>query len=638
MSRFKKIHLSLLAYLIVVPLFALIGSLTTSNGKAETPNPNKQFYTVGTKIIDPDGHVFFPVGANVGMTLNFNWAGNANGHADDALAWGWNTVRLNLACTTKADWGTMRERKGLPYFLNAVDQIVKEYTAKHIVVMLECHDYTGNSVAFNGIPDPDHMPPRDYSSNPVPNATYISELDEFWKDVAIKYRDNPYVWFNALNEPGGSDNASWQLVQKRYLNLIRSTGAENLFVADVMNTGNDAGWLGALKIYDPSMGPALAAGQCNVLFSMHDYGGMANAGKDAAGNPIINVAPFKDYWQKVQAANLPMMIGEYGVEDAAASYSPQPDGTIRILNDAAGGVFHHHLLGEYSSIHIAPQYGIGSLVWHATFPTSSRLALPNPAYPKLNFFNILNDAKNGFRPDVTASQMGQDLWNLGHNKPDLGYFDGNYADSHCNSAKPNPDPVPDPQPSAGSTDNSGGSSSADLPADAVGPVSPEDGSLSDDERADVTLPVSLAQATVTTRSAASPTPTASTSPSTPAAATPTTPVKAQEIPKTQRQVPTQPVKRPVKLVSMGSFDITTRTVGVGGIGLSSLMVGGFTASHLYTSRKRKRAFMLSHNLSDYHEPANTASAPSASSHPQNYQARPGQYTPGSVISPPDEHK
>lgn len=417
--KHSKKSLIVFTSLMFVVSCAYVGTFKQTISHADTSSTRaNQFYIVGTKIVDPDGKVFVPNGANVGSNPNnFDWAGAANGQSDAALSWGWNTVRLNVYCTTAESYSRVNASDGDKVLLADIARIIPEYTAKKIVVMLECQDANLND----------------------------NDAATFWTDVATTYKNNPYVWFNYANEPEWGDNDKWITEQKRWLALVRSIGAENIFVADVMNAGNDAGWSGAKKIYDPSMGPALISGQCNVLMSLHNYGGQANSPDD-----IMQPGAYQDYWKNVQAAGLAMVIGEFGM-DYRLAFQTQSNGTVKVVStDPASDAktigndyYNHAANGVYASINYAKDYGIGSLVWHATFADNlilgspaGGITLPSGAYSgKPNFYNLLNSNKTGVQPGFSFSQMGADIWAAGHNRPAIATFTGDYSASNCATVK-----------------------------------------------------------------------------------------------------------------------------------------------------------------------------------------------------------
>jgi hypothetical protein len=333
-----------------------------------------QFYIVGKDIGDLNGNKFYPFGANVGIAGALNWKGIANGHVADAVAWGWNTVRLNIMCTRMDPWVRINQVSYDP-FVKEVDQFVQEYTSQKIVVIFTCHDLTAEE------------PPL------LVTDRTLRELDRFWIDAAIRYKNNAYVWFN-INEPIWTGNAQWLSLQRHFLKLLRDQGAENIYVADIMNSGQDAGWDGARKVFDPSMGPALSAGQCNVLFGIHAYGGIGDNAAHAG------------YLDSVAAQNLPLVTGEMGYPLGA-----QPDSLSGIGQS---------VMGANAMFDLGPQRGIGLIWWHATHDGMPLKASGNAFY-----------ADGG--PGLGLSPAGQRLWQIGHNKPNLGLFTGDLRQSNCPS-------------------------------------------------------------------------------------------------------------------------------------------------------------------------------------------------------------
>ncbi len=335
-------------------------------GGGNAGNPTGQFYIVGKDIIDPDGNIFYPIGANVGVEANFSWRGTADGRVNDALEWGWNTIRLTMYCTDGSSW-TSRSKYGYQGLLDQVDGIVQEYTSRKIVVMIECHDPFDN----------------------------VGQVDQFWTDMAKKYKSNTYVWFNAANEPVWSDNNAWITFQNKYYDLVRANGAENIFVADALNAGNDGGWDGAMLLYDDPIGPDLVKGRCNVLLAMHAYGGTASR------------IGTEKYFETIQNKNLPLVIGELG---------------YTVDGSTTAGNFELNRQGTNEALELAPGRGIGLLFWHGTH--GDNYSLKNDGGP----FYSGGSGSN-------LSPAGQKMWDIGHNPPNLGSFSGSYGASNCASAQ-----------------------------------------------------------------------------------------------------------------------------------------------------------------------------------------------------------
>jgi mannan endo-1,4-beta-mannosidase len=551
-SRSAQKYASLALCIVLVISFAVIGTLTTTLSHADSINPNNQFYIVGDKIIDPNGHVFLPIGANIGTYDNFDWAGDANNESSAAQAWGWNTVRLNVECTTAESYSLVTPANGDKVLLSEIDSVVQEYTAKHIVVMVECHDATLNA----------------------------NDAANFWTDMANKYKTNPYVWFNYANEPEWNDNSQWVSEQEQWLKLVRATGAENVFVADVMNAGNDAGWDGAKQVFDPTMGPSVAAGQCNILFSLHNYGGQANS---YPPDNILDPSVYKSYFQNVQNANLAMIVGEFGMQ-SGTSLQTLANGSVQVVNPDPSDYYSHEPNGEYATIHYANSYGIGMLAWHSTFADGFLLAQPNSLNNNLpNFYNILNAAKTGLATGESFTQEGSDLWNAGHNQPNLGTFSGSYTSSNCASAQTTPTPTPTPpvvlQP-IGSTPVT--------PAPPIVRTADQYAQTQTYTPKTTAATVSAAPAAAKVTSTQSVAPLATASGQTPPSTTPTVKtlkpiIVAKNVPKT--------------IFSFSGRPVNARTVGTLGGGVSACLLGALLLFFAADARRSKKLYAQHHYVS-----------------------------------------
>jgi hypothetical protein len=289
-------------------------------------------------------------------------------HQDAALSWGWNTVRLTIYCTDTVPWIA---DLGHDLLMGAIHTFIEDYTGAGIVVMVECQDAQGTENA---------------------DANIGNQLERFWVEMAGLYKDNPYVWFEPGNEPVWSDNNAWLAFNRRYLDAIRGTGAENIVVVDAINAGNDSGWDGAHRLYEPDMGPTLVRDQCNVLFSLHAYGGMGGT------------AEYRDFVEQVHGRGLALVVGEVGYTTDGSS---------------TAGDYESNLRGAEAMFEVGPQTGVGLLWWHGTH----------------NDHYSLKDDDSPFWTTSPMSPAGKLLLALGSNKPNLGLFTGYLADSHCESAR-----------------------------------------------------------------------------------------------------------------------------------------------------------------------------------------------------------
>lgn len=343
-------------------------------GKQTTPTTGR-FNVIGNQIIDPGGKIFLPMGANIAVSpgYTFNWRGVANGHVDDVKAWGWNTIRPTFVCESANGTNDMSS------FYAGLDSIIQEYTAKQVVVMLECHDFTGK------------------------NPTDVSSLYAFWDRMTTKWSSNPYVWFNPVNEPyGNNDIEGWLSLQTTLLNRVRVNAPYNVFVADI------PGYSQATETFKGANNiTRLGTGKCNVIYSWHDYGAITdyNSNFDQTLNTNAQIAMF-DY---LKNNKIPVVIGELG--------------DPLTLNEGTAGPPVWNRWGAYAAIDHAPQRGIGLLWWHATGDSGVFLTYALMA-DRGSYVNAL--------PGGTGLSVGgQKFWNVSHGQPAPASYTGDLSASNC---------------------------------------------------------------------------------------------------------------------------------------------------------------------------------------------------------------
>ncbi len=271
-----------------------------------TPVPSTGFKVDGATILDPNGQPFVAKGVNVNG-MNWTW-GRATVPDVDMIVqcWGFNLVRVNSFLYT----GQIR----YPQYStnNDLDAIVQAFTSRGIVVVLEAHDRIGGYYLGGD----------------------LDTLLNWYTDLAKRYRDNPYVWFDVMNEPGGRngiDVERWVYMHGEVIAAIRGTAqANNVIIVEGAYGGQDSP--GDSAILQNSADVINYDGQHygNIVFSIHPYD-LWNGGD----------APMADFFDRVQAQNLALIVGEYGVQ------------TDQDVQAAAQSVFD-----------TAPAHNIGRVVWH----------------------------------------------------------------------------------------------------------------------------------------------------------------------------------------------------------------------------------------------------------------------------------
>lgn len=336
----------------------------TAGRRVAKPTPSARaaaegIFVAGDGVIyGPDGNEFVAVGANLGT---YNWVsgnGTAAGKAAYALAWGWNCIRLNFLGTNQVSWSYLATRT-LAQFLTYLDGIIAEYTALGIVVILEAHENPKTSG--------------------WPTLEIEDKLVTFWAAAAEKWKGNPYVWYNPINEPAYRSDA-WVGLYRKLSQPIRACGALAPILVDAPVSGQDGGtayaadcWYG----YDPRMARALDNWFGNVVLSPHLYGWFYST-----------PAQVTAYLNAIRASGVTPLIGEFGYTYNGTS---------------TAGTYQQNYNGAQAVFSVAPALGVGALWWHGTH---------NDAY------SLTADGTGFWNADPTVptntSDGGAKLWALTH--------------------------------------------------------------------------------------------------------------------------------------------------------------------------------------------------------------------------------
>ncbi len=273
------------------------------------------FTVDGAAIYDPNGNLFVAKGVNVS---GLNWVWSRRTTDDVGLivdCWGFNLVRVNnFLFQGEVRWPQVDVN-------NDLDAIVRTFTERGIVVVFEAHDRIGGYY----------------------QGGELETLVNWFTDLANRYRDNPYVWFDVSNEPGARgwiDVDNWLNMHRQVIRAIRDTaGANNVIIVEGANGGQDAGDISSGNVADASSAILSLGDQVitfdgktypNIVFSIHPYD-QWNGGDARMAN----------FFDRVIAQNHAMIIGEYGV------YTDQD------VQPATQTIFN-----------TAPPRRIGLIVWH----------------------------------------------------------------------------------------------------------------------------------------------------------------------------------------------------------------------------------------------------------------------------------
>ncbi|MBD2070959.1 cellulase family glycosylhydrolase [Leptolyngbya sp. FACHB-671] len=358
---------------------------TTPAGRSDSSN---DFRVVGTKIYDPNGREFIAKGVNINGP-GYGWPGKTPEQVDNIKRWGFNSIRLNVRQLGLDNKQTYAEN-------GTIDAIVEKFTSQRIVVMIEPHERTG----------------KWYSSDE------LNKLVNWHKGLASKYKDNPYVWLNVSNEPGGSDSGSSSAVSKyvqqntTVIKAIRSTGFDNPIVVDGWSWGQDSGSWNSSPVSE-SKSAILSLGQKllsvdpdkNTVFSLHTYDQWKTNTQ----------AKMDDFIDRVHAKGLALVVGEYGAENGSSGR----------FKETVSGV-----------LPVVQKREVGRFAWAWQGGDAFDLTTGGGGH-KANF------SSSGSMPD-NLSWFGQQVWKDARRAESLQTRPGN---TPAPAPLPTPTPVPNPTPS-----------------------------------------------------------------------------------------------------------------------------------------------------------------------------------------------
>ena len=139
----------------------------------------------------------------------------------------------------------------------ALDNILNRCATDQVYCLLDMHNYgyyyNDTNSAITGIP----------GRAGVSNA----RLADLWAKLATHYKNNPYVWFDLMNEPNAQPAHEWVRTANTVAAAIRATGATNKIIFQGSYWDGAQTWPGSdnatevLKVYDPLNNFAIEAHQ-----------------------------------------------------------------------------------------------------------------------------------------------------------------------------------------------------------------------------------------------------------------------------------------------------------------------------------------------------------------------------------------
>ena len=363
------------------------------------PGATGRYHVVGRTILDPEGYAFIPRGVNVGAGIENNGNGwpdlSENGpYIDGQKAFGCTAVRIVQYATSRQPWSVRgkaiaagkTEAQANAEVDAVVDRLTRTYRNKGMVVIMECHDLTQDTGSYQSAPG-HAWRTRELTAN---GRKWMSEVVDFWRRYASRWKHDSGVWFNIANEPN-LDEEDWHTLHREACEAIRygANQADNIIVLDAMYYASDLTrdfWARPIpRGFQSHMFPQYIAKYQNIVGSQHNYG---------SHSTYINQAAVSAYYDEYVSAEVPLMVGEVG---------------FPVTGQAANsGSRQNERDGAYWSMEEAISRGIGVFWWASAFNDAYRLydvaANNSPIKNEFDGVTELNEAGLMFKSYLTRSK------------------------------------------------------------------------------------------------------------------------------------------------------------------------------------------------------------------------------------------
>lgn len=178
-----------------------------------------------------------------------------------------------------------------------------------------------------------------YKGNVVGSATVSnSAFADFWKRMAVLFKDNPRVVFGLGNEPNNMSTVAWFAAAQAAIDGIRSTGATNFIMVPGNGWSQPASWndtwydTATTKVSNATGWSTLNDPLKNTIVSVHTY-----FDKDGGGgsDDILATSVIADRMQAVVAwarsKGLKVHLTEFGLNSATAGAQAAVDAACKFV-------------------------------------------------------------------------------------------------------------------------------------------------------------------------------------------------------------------------------------------------------------------------------------------------------------------
>jgi endoglucanase len=185
-----------------------------------------------------------------------------------------------------------------PTELARLREFVDGTTARGLHVLLDPHNYAAYKEVHIGKPE-------------VPLAAFA----DFWRRLALQFKDNPKVQFGLVNEPRNMPTETWADAAQAAVDAIRATGATNLITLPGNGYTGAWSWFESKWYGTPN---AQVMGRVrdpldNMVFEVHQYFDKDGSGTNAdCVNPRIGVERLQRFTQWLKQTKRRAVLGELG--------------------------------------------------------------------------------------------------------------------------------------------------------------------------------------------------------------------------------------------------------------------------------------------------------------------------------------
>lgn len=356
------------------------------------------FQVSGTKIIDPNGNVFYPFGVNTGVKYTaypypyeFPSVDDEQGtissyeadpvtypsHVEAARAWGFNTLRVNVIVWND-DPGGPTPGGDPAGTCDLIKHGVDELLDAGFVVILDCHEGIATQPTVGS----------DYDNR---CRTFITRALSYWGDRAN-------FWINPFNEPYDDEDATsitnMLTLYESWITFLRSAGYANPIVFDLPRYAQAIN-----KVADGTFDEFMRLDD-NLILSWHNYG-------FPDGDPDTDQTTMEALAAQAHARGHCIMLGEFGFRHDGASDIP-----------VEGAYDANVAATEWATIDgRAAFYDMGVTAWHAGHDDHN-FTDPDGSGNLAPFFSSPNDGTG-------LNAYGDMMWSTGQTL-DVAAIDGIY--------------------------------------------------------------------------------------------------------------------------------------------------------------------------------------------------------------------